>query len=41
MGELLGKGESVKLGDLEDDLDRGQLRRVDWSSGFDTPVSRK
>lgn len=41
MGELLGKEESVELGDLKDDLDGGKLKQVDWSSGVDTPVSRQ
>jgi hypothetical protein len=41
VGELLGKEESVELGDLKDDLDGGKLKQVDWSSGVDTPVSRQ
>jgi hypothetical protein len=41
VGELLDKGESVGVRDLEDDLDGGKAKRVDQSSGVDTPVSRQ
>jgi hypothetical protein len=39
VSELLGKGESVDIRDLR--MTWMELKRVDWSFGVDTPVSRQ
>jgi hypothetical protein len=39
--ELLGREGYVEIGDWEDDLDGGKLKRVDQSSGVDAPISRQ